>query len=399
MSQSGAVVASSSITAGGVISATGGTINGGFTINGGLAIQSSAPQIYMADTSASGDDFYMEVDGGLWRLYNNGRSTVFYVTQAGAVVADSTITAYGSITAGGSITATTAIIQSSSPTIHLADTDQLDFYIHVNSNIFYLLNNSYQGTGFYVNQGGDLGCSSISTGPINCGAISSGSINCGAISSSSIGTGTINGGNINSSGAITAAGAITATSGTINGAFTINNDLIIQNSTPTIIMNDTSGTGNFSILVNAALWTIRNNAGATVFSVDQSGTTSIPTLILNGGTLTGISSQAQAEAGSVNSVVMTPLRTIEAMAGRDFGAVGSYALLGAKPDGQYNPQSFSAGAVYSGSLLGRATLYDEGGNDYMGMTVGAAMSGSWRNMGGTTSGSRDRIIGIFLRVS
>ena len=164
-------------------------------------------------------------------------------------------------------------------------------------------------------------------------------------------------------------------------------------------MNDTSGTGNFSILVNAALWTIRNNGNATVFSVDQSGTTSISSLNLNGGTLTGISSQAQAEAGSVNSVVMTPLRTIEAMAGRDFGAVGSYALLGAPPNGGYNPQGFTSGAVYSGSLLGRATLYDEGGNDYMGMTVGSAMSGSWRLMGGTTSGSRDRILGIFLRVS
>jgi len=122
-------------------------------------------------------------------------------------------------------------------------------------------------------------------------------------------------------------------------------------------------------------------------------------LNLGGTIVTDIATEAQAEAGSVNSVVMTPLRTIEAMAGREFGDVGSYALLGAPPGGGTGVQGFTGGAVYSGTLLGRAALYDEAGNDYMGMTVGSAMGGSWRLMGSTTSGSRDRILGIFLRVS
>jgi hypothetical protein len=107
---------------------------------------------------------------------------------------------------GGTITGQLNI-QSGAPTIYLNDTGGGNFYIHVDGSVFYLLNNAFNPTGFSVGQGGNLGCSSIGTGPISCG-----NINCGVISSSSIGTGTINCGTINSSGTISAAGNITALS-------------------------------------------------------------------------------------------------------------------------------------------------------------------------------------------
>ena len=66
----------------------------GGTMTGQLVIQNSGPQIHMADTSGSGDDFYIEVNGGLWKIENDAGTTVFYVTQAGEVVADNNITAY-----------------------------------------------------------------------------------------------------------------------------------------------------------------------------------------------------------------------------------------------------------------------------------------------------------------
>jgi hypothetical protein len=141
------------------------------------------------------------------------------------------------------------------------------------------------------------------------------------------------------------------------------------------------------------------NAKAPTASPTFTGTVATSSFNLGGNIVTDIATQAQAEAGTLHSVVMTPLRTVEAMAGREFGAVGSYALLGAPPGGGTGVGAFTGGSVYSGTLLGRAALFDEDGNEYMGMTVGSAMGGSWRLMGSSTSGSRDRILGIFLRVS
>jgi hypothetical protein len=63
-------------------------------MTGQLAIQNTGPQIHMADTTATGDDFYIEVQGGLWQIENDAGTPIFYVTQAGAVVADNNITAY-----------------------------------------------------------------------------------------------------------------------------------------------------------------------------------------------------------------------------------------------------------------------------------------------------------------
>jgi hypothetical protein len=187
-------------------------------------------------------------------------------------------------------------------------------------------------------------------------------------------------------------------------------------STPSLILNGTTVTASAAELnimdgitastaelnfVDGVTSAIQTQLGtkAPLASPSFTGTVAISSLNLGGTTVTDIATQAQAEAGTVNTVVMTPLRTIEAMAGRDFGAVGSYALLGAPPGGGTGVGAFTAGTVYSGRNFGRATLFDEEGNDYMGMTVGSSMSGSWRLMGGSTSGSRDRILGIFLRTS
>ena len=89
--------------------------------------------------------------------------------SANITVADSTKLPLTGGTISGGVTINAGLaIQSSAPQIHLADTDNSDFYIHVNSNIFYLLNNTGSPTGFTVSQGGNLEC-----GTVNCGTISS----------------------------------------------------------------------------------------------------------------------------------------------------------------------------------------------------------------------------------
>jgi hypothetical protein len=80
----------------------------GGTMTGQLNIQMAAPSIFMEDTNNS--DFYIYVDGNIWNILNNGTSSVFSVTQAGAISAASSISggnfsSSGSITAAGNITA------------------------------------------------------------------------------------------------------------------------------------------------------------------------------------------------------------------------------------------------------------------------------------------------------
>jgi hypothetical protein len=143
---------------------------------------------------------------------------------------------------------------------------------------------------------------------------------------------------------------------------------------------------------------------ANIASPTFTGTVAISSLNLGGTTVTDIATQAQAEAGTVNTVVMTPLRTaqaiaastaevLEATSGGDLNNVGTYAFLG------NNGNAISPGDTKSGSSLLLASLFDEAGSDYMGMVLGSASVGSWRLMGGSFSGSRDRCLGIFLRIA
>ena len=77
----------------------------GGVMTGQLVIQNSAPHIQLADTSGSGDDFYMQAQSGLWRLLNDaGGLTGFTVNQSGGLECG-TISSSSTITAAGNITA------------------------------------------------------------------------------------------------------------------------------------------------------------------------------------------------------------------------------------------------------------------------------------------------------
>jgi hypothetical protein len=152
------------------------------------------------------------------------------------------------------------------------------------------------------------------------------------------------------------------------------------------------------------------NAKAPITNPSFGGTVATSSLNLGGNIVTDIATQSQAENGTLHSVVMTPLRTKQAIAastsevlaattGGGFAAVGTYALLGNPHSNAIGGNTIGFGDNVSGSILGRGTLFDEGGNAYMGMTVQSQMSGTWRNMGGTTSSSRDKNLSIFLRVA
>jgi hypothetical protein len=136
------------------------------------------------------------------------------------------------------------------------------------------------------------------------------------------------------------------------------------------------------------------------------GTVATSSFNLGGNIVTDIATQSQAEAGSLHSVVMTPLRTKQAIAASTsevltatasgaWTGVGTYGILGD------NGTSTSPGATRAGSGLNPASWYDEGGSTFMGMTLttGTTMPGTWRLMGGGFSSSRDRTIGLFLRIS
>jgi hypothetical protein len=183
-------------------------------------------------------------------------------------------------------------------------------------------------------------------------------------------------------GASTAAGALvnlglTATAAELNRMNGI--------TASTVELNYTNG-------VTSAIQT-QLNAKAPLASPDFTGTVSTSSFSLGGTTVTAVATQAQAEAGTATTVIMTPLRTVQTIAARGFGEVGSYGLLGD------NGTTISYGDTKAGGSLLRASLYDEAGNDYMGMTLAGSLTGSWRLMGGSFSSSRDRNIGIFLRIA
>ena len=163
---------------------------------------------------------------------------------------------------------------------------------------------------------------------------------------------------------------------------------------------------NFVDGVTSAIQT-QLNTKAPLASPSFTGTVATSSLNLGGNIVTDVATQAQAEAGSVHTVLMTPLRTAQAItsqvltatAGGTFGAVGTYALLG-NPLSGTGGTAISAGEAVSGSILGRASVFDELGNDYMAMVVtNSAIGGTWRLMGGGFSSNRDRSLGIFLRIA
>ena len=131
-----------------------------------------------------------------------------------------------------------------------------------------------------------------------------------------------------------------------------------------------------------------------------------------------LASQAQAEAGTDNTTVMTPLRAAEAIAaqvnatkvgtataGLAYGAVGTYGWLATR-----NTSSVTAGSTYAGSSLVPAGVYanvtvaDNSVGPANGSAIGVgsgALSGTWRAMGSFTFGSGNTYARgtTFLRIS
>jgi hypothetical protein len=119
-----------------------------------------------------------------------------------------------------------------------------------------------------------------------------------------------------------------------------------------------------------------------------------------------LASQAQAEAGTDNTTLMTPLRTAEAItttkvlnatAGATAGAVGSYAFIARN---SLNA-SIVAGTTYAGSGFVFAGV--SGANSYNYNTAlnagGTTPSGTWLAMGSATLGSDPSRGTLFLRIS
>ncbi len=103
--------------------------------------------------------------------------------------------------------------------------------------------------------------------------------------------------------------------------------------------------------------------------------------------ITGIASQAQAEAGTSSTTLMTPQRVSQAMlaqigadiAAQSYGAVGTYAFLGTASNIAGQTTLASPGATVAGSSLRAIGVYafpDTGAQ-----IDGSALSGTWRSMG------------------
>lgn len=124
--------------------------------------------------------------------------------------------------------------------------------------------------------------------------------------------------------------------------------------------------------------------------------------------ITAIASQAQAEAGTSSTTLMTPQRAKQAIdalvgaanAGLAYGAVGTYAYLGSISTISGSTTLASPGSTVAGSSLQAVGPYAlEGTPGYS--RHGVALSGTWRAMGYAHNLSTSaRLVGtLFLRIS
>lgn len=336
------------IELGSVVTPTDLTANGGgITLKGDT--DKTINWLNTTDAWTSSEDFNL-LTGNSYKINN---TAVLSATALGTGVTDSSLTSVGTLTSG-TWNATTIALNKG-------------------------------GTGSTTASGArtNLGLGTMATQSDASVAITGGSIT--GITDLAIADG--------GTGASTAAGALVNLGLTATAA-----ELNIMNgiTASTVELNYTDG-------VTSAIQT-QLNSKAPLASPEFTGTVSTSSLNLGGAIVTAIATQAQAEAGTVNTVLMTPLRTaqaiaasttevLEATSGGDFGGVGTYGLLGD------NGTAIGYGDTKAGGSLLRASLFDEGGSDYMGMTLAGSLTGSWRLMGGSFSSSRDRNIGIFLRIA
>jgi hypothetical protein len=124
-----------------------------------------------------------------------------------------------------------------------------------------------------------------------------------------------------------------------------------------------------------------NSAWITLGTIDEGAGTFTPT------GERALASQIEAETGTDNTKVMTPLRTAQAIdaqlgsstAALAWGSVGTYALLGTAATVAANTTLANPGSTIAGSSLRALGLYawvDSGGVNH-----GTALSGTWRVMG------------------
>jgi hypothetical protein len=140
--------------------------------------------------------------------------------------------------------------------------------------------------------------------------------------------------------------------------------------------------------------------------------------ILDG--ITGIASTEEAEAGTDNAALMTPLRTAEAiaaltpepaapttsevlaaLASAEFGAVGTYAFLYRAAGPVVEGETYAGSELFPAGLFKSATINADGLDSIDATRGGTAVSGTWRAMGRvnpTGQTSRTRIT-LFLRIS
>lgn len=134
------------------------------------------------------------------------------------------------------------------------------------------------------------------------------------------------------------------------------------------------------------------------------------TAMINGVT-PALATQAEAEAGTDNTKIMTPLRVDQAIAaqvgsataGLAYGGVGTYAWL-VKRDSV----EITAGSTYSGASLVPGGAYIGGiaadntistGAGFGGATGSGALSGTWRAHGSVGAGTNYSRSTLFLRIS
>jgi hypothetical protein len=154
------------------------------------------------------------------------------------------------------------------------------------------------------------------------------------------------------------------------------------------------------------------DAKAPLASPTFTGTVTTPSLTLGGTAVTAIATQAQAQAGTVNTVLMTPLSVAQAIdaqvpaptaaqvgaatADLTSGAVGTYAILLANSDSfEFNRNTNYAGSNFSYMHFNML----DGGPALRGYRL-TVPSGTWKALAGSTNGGDRNTNGaLFLRVS
>ena len=132
-----------------------------------------------------------------------------------------------------------------------------------------------------------------------------------------------------------------------------------------------------------------NSAWVTLGTIDEGAGTFTPT----GGTV-AIASQAEAEAGTDNTKMMTPLRVDQAIAanpptsaqvgtataGLTAGAVGTYMFAKSTgvSDVSFNGTLAGSSLVPTSALTGFDSGFSSVGNSFV---IGSAQSGTWKAMG------------------